>query len=119
MSIEEDVEKDDDDKSLTEEQQTELQQENGEMQTRFSRAWVPPVHTVVLDFSVISYVDSVAVKVLSQVLHASLYINQLRIYAFLLTPINSQTSKNMSMDIDRIRYLLFWQVLVSCVNFNL
>ena len=84
MSIEEDVEKDDDDKSLTEEQQTELQQENGEMQTRFSRAWVPPVHTVVLDFSVISYVDSVAVKVLSQVLHASLYINQLRIYALLI-----------------------------------
>ncbi|XP_078341333.1 prestin-like [Crassostrea virginica] len=68
MSIEEDVEKDDDDKSLTEEQQTELQQENGEMQTRFSRAWVPPVHTVVLDFSVISYVDSVAVKVLSQII---------------------------------------------------
>lgn len=66
-SIEEDVEKDDDDKSLTEEQQTELQLENGEMQTRFSRAWVPPVHTVILDFSVISYVDSVAVKILSQV----------------------------------------------------
>lgn len=69
ITIEEDVEKDDDDdKSLTEEQQTELQLENGEMQTRFSRAWVPPVHTVVLDFSVISYVDSVAVKILSQII---------------------------------------------------
>ncbi|XP_062620875.1 prestin-like, partial [Saccostrea cucullata] len=68
-SIEEDVEKDDDDdRELTDEQQTELQLENGEMQTRFSRAWVPPVHTVVLDFSVISYVDSVAVKVLSQII---------------------------------------------------
>uniref|UniRef100_A0A8W8LYM4 STAS domain-containing protein n=1 Tax=Magallana gigas TaxID=29159 RepID=A0A8W8LYM4_MAGGI len=69
ITIEEDVEKDDDDdKSLTEEQQNELQLENGEMQTRFSRAWVPPVHTVVLDFSVISYVDSVAVKILSQII---------------------------------------------------
>ncbi|XP_061195318.1 prestin-like [Saccostrea echinata] len=68
-SIEEDVERDDDDdRELTDEQQTELQLENGEMQTRFSRAWVPPVHTVVLDFSVISYVDSVAVKVLSQII---------------------------------------------------
>lgn len=75
ITIEEDVEKDDDDdKSLTEEQQTELQLENGEMQTRFSRAWVPPVHTVVLDFSVISYVDSVAVKILSQVF---CFINEL------------------------------------------
>lgn len=67
-SIEEDVEKNEDEKELTEEQQTELQLENGEMQARFSRAWIPPVHTVVLDFSVISYVDTVAVKVLSQVL---------------------------------------------------
>jgi hypothetical protein len=72
-SIEDDVERtSDDDRDLTEEQQTELQKtelqhENGEMQVRFSRAWIPPVHTVVLDFSVISYVDTVAVKILSQV----------------------------------------------------
>ena len=65
-SIEEEVEKEVGEE-LTDEQQTMLNKEKRELQTRFSRAWLPPVHTVILDFSVISYVDTVAVKVLSQV----------------------------------------------------
>lgn len=66
--IEEDVEKDDDDdKFLIEEQQIELQLENGEMQMRFFCVWVLFVYIVVFDFFVISYVDSVVVKIFLQV----------------------------------------------------
>ncbi|KAK3101893.1 hypothetical protein FSP39_007131 [Pinctada imbricata] len=66
-SIEEEVDKEIGDE-LTEEQETILNKDKKELQSRFSKAWLPPVHTVVLDFSVVSYIDTVAIKVLSQIL---------------------------------------------------
>ncbi|KAJ8302236.1 hypothetical protein KUTeg_021223 [Tegillarca granosa] len=52
---------------LTEQQESLLAKEKKEILKRFSKAWIPPIHTLIIDLSVVSYVDTVSLKILTQV----------------------------------------------------
>ena len=51
----------------TEEHEQLLAKEKKELKRIFLKAWIPPIHTLIIDCSVVSYLDTVAVKVLTQV----------------------------------------------------
>ncbi|CAG2193140.1 unnamed protein product [Mytilus edulis] len=51
----------------TEEHDQLLAKEKKELKRIFLRAWIPPIHTLIIDCSVVSYLDTVAVKVLTQI----------------------------------------------------
>ena len=66
-SIEEEVDKQIPEE-WTEEHDQLLAKEKNELKRIFLKAWIPPIHTLIIDCSVVSYLDTVAVKVLTQVL---------------------------------------------------
>lgn len=51
----------------TEEHDQLLAKEKNELKRIFLKAWIPPIHTLIIDCSVVSYLDTVAVKVLTQI----------------------------------------------------
>ncbi|XP_052105599.1 solute carrier family 26 member 6-like [Mytilus californianus] len=65
-SIEEEVNKEIPEE-WTEEHDQLLAKEKKELKKIFLRAWIPPIHTLIIDCSVVSYLDTVAVKVLTQI----------------------------------------------------
>ncbi|CAC5411725.1 SLC26A6 [Mytilus coruscus] len=65
-SIEEEVNKEIPEE-WTEEHDQLLAKEKKELKRIFLRAWIPPIHTLIIDCSVVSYLDTVAVKVLTQI----------------------------------------------------
>ncbi|XP_069142268.1 prestin-like [Argopecten irradians] len=54
---------------LTDEHKNLLMEQKNEIVDLFSNAWIPPIHTLVIDCSVIDYVDTSAVKILAQIVN--------------------------------------------------
>ncbi|XP_033745654.1 prestin-like [Pecten maximus] len=54
---------------LTDEHKNLLIEQKNEIVDLFSKAWIPPIHTLVIDCSVIDYVDTSAVKILAQIVN--------------------------------------------------